>query len=399
MFTILLVIIYISFISLGLPDSLLGSAWQSMYAGLHVPVSYAGIISMIIAGGTIVSSLLSNRLIKKLGTGTVTAVSVCMTAAALLGFSISNSFLMLCLWAIPYGLGAGSVDTALNNFVALHYKARHMSWLHCFWGIGASLGPYIMGAYLTRGLTWNSGYRTIGVFQMVLTAILIFSLPLWKKSSSSSEEKEELHKSLKMKELLRIPGAKSALTAFFGYCALEATTGLWGSSYMVMERGIRADVAAKWMSLFYLGITFGRFVSGFLTMKLGDKNMVRIGQGIAVLGIIAFLLPFGNTVLCAGFLLVGVGCAPIYPSLLHETPDNFGRELSQAIMGMQMACAYIGSTLMPPLFGIMAEHISIKLYPFYLIVFVLLMVGMVESLNKIKKKSSECPSDSAASQA
>ena len=399
MFTILLVIIYISFISLGLPDSLLGSAWQSMYAGLHVPVSYAGIISMIIAGGTIVSSLLSNRLIKKLGTGTVTAVSVCMTAAALLGFSISNSFLMLCLWAIPYGLGAGSVDTALNNFVALHYKARHMSWLHCFWGIGASLGPYIMGAYLTRGLTWNSGYRTIGVFQMVLTAILIFSLPLWKKSSPSSEDKEELHKSLKMKELLRIPGAKSALTAFFCYCALEATTGLWGSSYMVMERGIRADVAAKWMALFYLGITFGRFVSGFLTMKLGDKNMVRIGQGIAVLGIIAFLLPFGNTVLCAGFLLVGVGCAPIYPSLLHETPDNFGRELSQAIMGMQMACAYIGSTLMPPLFGLMAEHVSIKLYPFYLIVFVLLMAGMVESLNKIKKKSSECPDDSAASQA
>ena len=232
MFTILLVIIYISFISLGPPDSLLGSAWQSMYVGLNVPVSYAGIIAMIIAGGTIVSSLFSGKLIKKLGTGKVTAVSVGMTAVALLGFSISHSFIMICLWAVPYGLGAGSVDAALNNFVALHYKARHMSWLHCFWGIGATLGPYIMGFCLTRGLGWNSGYRTISMIQIVLTAILIFSLPLWKKNDHSSNKENDLHKSLRMKELLKIPGAKSVLIAFFCYCSLETTTGLWGSSYM-----------------------------------------------------------------------------------------------------------------------------------------------------------------------
>ena len=384
MLSILLVITYISFISLGFPDALLGSAWPSMYAGLGVPVSYAGIISMIIAGGTIISSLNSGRLIKKLGTGKVTAISVCMTAAALFGFSISHSFIMLCLWAVPYGLGAGSVDAALNNFVALHYKARHMNWIHCFWGIGATMGPYVMGFCLTRGLAWNSGYRIISVLQVVLTAILIFTIPLWKKVGSSAEQGAISHKSLSIRELIRIPGAKPALTAFFCYCAVESTTGLWSSSYMVMDRGLSAGAAAKWTSLFYLGITFGRFVSGFITLKLGNKQLVRVGQGIAVLGIIALQLPLGNTVMYTGFVLIGLGCAPIFPSLLHATPDNFGKELSQAIMGMQMASAYIGSTFIPPLFGLLAERISIKLYPFFLFAFVMFMIGMVERLNKIK---------------
>ena len=389
MLSVLLVIIYISFVSLGLPDALLGSAWPGMYTGLGVPVSYAGIISMLIAGGTIISSLNSARLIKKLGTGKVTAISVCMTAAALFGFSISHTFLALCLWAIPYGLGAGSVDAALNNFVALHYKARHMSWLHCFWGIGASMGPYVMGFYLTRGLGWNSGYRIISVLQVVLTAVLIFAVPLWKKAGSSAAQGGVTHKSLSIRELVRIPGAKPALTAFFCYCAVESTTGLWSSSYMVMDRGLSAGNAAKWTSLFYLGITFGRFVSGFLTMRLGNKQMVRTGQGLAVLGIIALLLPFGNTIMYAGFLLIGLGCAPIFPSLLHATPDNFGKELSQAIMGIQMASAYIGSTFIPPLFGFLAERISIRLYPFFLLIFIVLMIVMAESLNKIKGEKME----------
>lgn len=382
MFTILLVIIYISFISLGLPDALLGSAWPSMYGGLGVPVSYAGIISMIIAGGTIISSLYSGKLIKRLGTGKVTAFSVCMTAAALFGFSISHSFIWLCIWAVPYGLGAGSVDSALNSFVALHYKARHMSWLHCFWGIGASLGPYVMGYCLTRGLEWNSGYRIISVLQIVLTATLIFSLPLWKKAKISAEQGEMIHRSLSIRELIAIPGAKPALTAFLCYCGLETTTGLWGSSYMVLERGLSPDTAAKWTSLFYLGITFGRFVSGFVTMRLGDRNMVRLGQGITALGIIALMLPAGNLIMCAGFILIGLGCAPIFPSLLHATPANFGKELSQSIMGVQMASAYIGSTFMPPLFGLIAEHLSIALYPFFLVIFVILMIVMAERLNK-----------------
>jgi len=382
MFTILLVIIYISFISLGLPDALLGSAWPSMYGGLGVPVSYAGIISMIIAGGTILSSLYSGKLIKRLGTGKVTAFSVCLTAAALFGFSISHSFVWLCVWAVPYGLGAGSVDSALNSFVALHYKARHMSWLHCFWGVGASLGPYVMGYCLTRGLEWNSGYRIISVLQIVLTATLIFSLPLWKKAKISAEQGEIIHKTLSIRGLIAIPGAKPALTAFLCYCGLETTTGLWGSSYMVLERGLSTDTAAKWTSLFYLGITFGRFVSGFVTMRLGDRNMVRLGQGITAIGIIALMLPAGNLIMCAGFILIGLGCAPIFPSLLHATPANFGKELSQSIMGVQMASAYIGSTFMPPLFGLIAEHVSIALYPFFLVIFVILMIVMAERLNK-----------------
>ena len=281
MFTILLIIIYISFISLGLPDALLGSAWPTMYQELQVPMVYAGILSMIIAGGTIISSLLSDKLIKKLGTGLVTAISVCTTAIALFGFSSSKTFMMLCLWAIPYGLGAGSVDAALNNFVALHYKAKHMSWLHCFWGIGATLGPYIMGFCLTKGMRWHSGYYFVFIIQIILTGVLISSIPLWKKSDTKTKEEEKETKSLTMKELIQIPGAKQALVAFFSYCALESATGLWGSSYMVMERGMSADVAAKGISLFYLGITVGRFLCGFITMRLDDKNMVRFGQSIA----------------------------------------------------------------------------------------------------------------------
>lgn len=386
MFTILLIIIYISFISLGLPDSLLGSAWPSMYGELAVPVSYAGILSMIIAGGTILSSFFSDKVIKKLGTGRVTAISVAMTAAALFGFSISNRFWMLCLWSIPYGLGAGSVDTALNSFVALHYKARHMSWLHCFWGIGATVGPYIMGACLMGGFTWNRGYQIISVLQIFLTAVLVFSLPLWKKAGGENGAAEAEHQSLSVRELLQLPGAKAALTAFFCYCALESVAGLWGSSYMVMDRGISAETAAKWASLFYLGITAGRFLCGFITMRLSDKSMIRIGQGTAAVGILLFLIPAGDFLLFMGFILIGMGCAPIYPCLLHETPKNFGAGRSQAIMGMQMACAYVGSTFVPPLFGLIAEHIHIRFFPLFLAAFLLLMIVMVEKLNRTKKK-------------
>lgn len=385
MFQLLLVIIYIAFISLGLPDALLGSAWPSMYSELYVPVSYAGFISMIIAGGTIISSLFSDKLIRRLGTGMVTAISVAMTAAALLGFSCSHSFLELCLWGIPYGLGAGSVDTALNNFVALHYKSRHMSWLHCFWGVGATVGPYIMGMCLTNGLRWNSGYLFIGIIQIVLVLCLFLSLPLWKVKNASAKAGETIYKAISLKETVRLPGAKAILTAFFCYCALEATTGLWASSYMVLYKGIHAETAAKWAALFYLGITMGRFISGFITDRLGDKAMVRSGQGIAALGIVLLMLPMGKSATLFGLIFIGLGCAPIYPSLLHETPVNFGTENSQAIMGIQMACAYVGSTFMPPVFGYMAQNISVRLYPFYLIIFVILMFFMVEKMNRLPK--------------
>ena len=385
MYSILLVIIYIAFISLGLPDAILGSAWPSMYTGLQVPVSYAGIISMIIAAGTIVSSVNSDKLISKFGTGIVTSVSVLLTAIALFGFSISGSFYALCLWGIPYGLGAGSVDAALNNFVAVHYKSRHMSWLHCFWGIGASAGPYIMGLCLTRWNSWRMGYRVIGILQVVLVIILFATLFLWKGTVNQAEENKR--KGMNLLQILQIKGAKTILVAFFCYCALEASAGLWASSYMVFYKGIDSQTAAKWASLFYVGITAGRFFCGFIADRLGDKNMIRIGQGTAFAGVVLLLLPAGNILSLVGLLMVGMGCAPIYPSLLHETPDNFGAEKSQAIMGVQMACAYVGTTLMPPLLGIIADYVSIRIYPVYLLIIIVCMIIMVESINTTQKKA------------
>lgn len=383
MYQLLLAIIYLAFISLGLPDSLLGSAWPSMYGDLHVPVSYAGIISMIITGGTILSSLFSNKLIKKFGTGWVTAVSVAMTAAALMGFSFSGSFWQLCLWGIPYGLGAGSVDAGLNSFVALHYKSRHMSWLHCFWGVGATAGPYIMGLCLTNGLKWNSGYRVIGIIQLCLVAFLLLSLPLWKFKETFNGENAAVHNEIGLKDTMKLPGAKPILMAFFCYCAVETTAGLWAGSFMVLSKGIEKETAAKWVALFYLGITIGRLLGGFITDRVGDKYMVRLGQGIILAGTLLLILPFGRTLTLIGLIFVGLGCAPVYPCLLHETPQNFGVENSQAIMGMQMAFAYVGSTLMPPIFGFVAQSGNAGVYPFYLMIFVVLMFLMVERVNRI----------------
>jgi fucose permease len=389
MFSFLLVIIYVSFISLGLPDALLGSAWPIMHGELNVPISYAGFISMIIAGGTIISSFFSDRIIKKFGTGLVTAISVGMTAFALLGFSVSTKFWMLCLFSIPYGLGAGSVDAALNNFVALHYKARHMSWLHCFWGIGATLGPVIMGQCLVNGALWSDGYKIVSFLQIGLTAILIFSLPLWKIFRADSSLSKEEHKVLSLKELVNLPKAKSALVGFFCYCALESSAGLWGASYMVLERNIQPEIAAKWISTFYFGITIGRFLSGFITVKLSSQNMVRLGQIILLCGIVVIVLPFSflpSFILPLGFFLVGLGCAPIYPSMLHSTPENFGKDVSQSIMGKQMASAYVGSTFMPPVVGFFVDNLTPKLFPVVLLLILVLMFFMTERLYKFSSK-------------
>ncbi len=388
MYSLLLAIIYLAFISLGLPDSLLGSAWPVMQGDLGVPVSYAGIISMTIAVGTVISSLLSDRLTKKFGAGLVTAVSVLMTAVALFGFSVSSAFWMLCLFSIPYGLGAGAVDAALNNYVALHYTSRHMSWLHCFWGVGVSVSPYIMSHCLTSGAGWPTGYRTVSLLQIVLTALLFFSLPLWKKRTPAGEEATDKETPpLGLRQVFQIPGAKYILLAFFGYSAVESTTGLWASSYLVLEKGITTEIAARYASLFFLGITFGRFLSGFVADKFGDRTMIRIGLGIIVLGILAMWLPLGSDTAClVGLVIIGLGCAPVYPSIIHATPDNFGKENSQAMVGVQMAFAYLGTTLMPPLFGLIAEHIHIAWFPFYLMLFAVLMIVMTELLNTKKKR-------------
>lgn len=381
---LLLAIIYLAFISLGLPDALLGAAWPSMYPQFDVPVSYAGIISMIIALGTVVSSLQSDRLTKKLGTGKVTALSVLMTAMALFGFATSHSFGMLCLWAIPYGLGAGSVDASLNNYVALHYESRHMSWLHCMWGIGASAGPYIMGYALTAGWGWNSGYYIIAVLQIVLTAILLCSLPLWKQRPAEvlQDGKVQNVKALSIREVLQLAGAREILVCFFCYCALEQTTGLWASSYLTLHKGVSADTAATFASMFYLGITVGRALSGFLTMKLNDVQMIRLGEVIIGIGVLVMLLPFGQSLSLAGLILIGLGCAPVYPCVIHSTPAHFGADKSQAIIGIQMACAYVGTCLMPPVFGLIANHITVALLPVYLLIILVLMVIMHELLCK-----------------
>lgn len=406
MYSLLLVIIYIAFISLGLPDSLVGSAWPVMHRDLQVPVSYMGIITMLISGGTILSSLFADRLTRKFGTGLVTAVSVFLTAAALFGFSVSDSFLLLCIWAVPYGLGAGAVDASLNNYVALHYASRHMSWLHCFWGVGCSVSPYIMSYALTGRSDWGMGFRIVSVIQIVLTALLFLSLPLWKKAAKAAPNipcddlkavpadhavnntrqtnppaQDEIPatgpagetasaKPLTIRRMLRMKGVPLVLATFWAYCALESTTGIWASSYLVQHRGIDAETAAMFASLFYLGITFGRFLSGFVADKLGDRRLIRIGILTVLAGAALVLLPLPlHFPALAGLIVIGFGCAPIYPSIIHSTPANFGAENSQAIIGVQMASAYLGSTFMPPLFGLLAAHVSIGLYPAYLLLF------------------------------
>ena len=385
---LLLAVIYLAFISLGLPDSLLGSAWPSMHVEFGVPVSYAGVISMIIALGTVVSSLQSDRLTRRLGAGMVTALSVLLTALALLGFSLSKSFPALCLLAIPYGLGAGSVDAALNNYVALNYASRHMSWLHCMWGVGTSVGPYVMEYALTGGQGWNAGYRYIAILQFALTLVIFVSLPLWKKRAAQTRTEDaaaDAGRALPLREIVRIPGAKDVMVAFFCYCAVEATTMLWASSYLALGRGVSAEAAAGYASLFFIGITVGRALNGFLTMRFSDAQMIRAGQALVALGALLLLLPLGTGAALAGLVAIGLGCAPIYPCIIHSTPERFGADRSQALIGVQMASAYVGTLLMPPLFGLIADHISIGLFPVFLLVALAVMALMHERLVRMAK--------------
>lgn len=386
MTTLLLIIIYFAFISLGLPDSLLGSIWPIAHRELGVPLAWSGPIFMIISLGTVVSSLFSDRLTRRLGAGLVTVLSIALTALALFGFGISTSYWMLCLWAVPYGLGAGSIDAALNNYVALHFKSRHMSWLHCMWGIGASTGPYIMNMILTQGGTWHQGYQTISLIQLILTAVVMLSLPLWKKqrlvSDANTTNLNSPSHALSLREIFALRGAKEVMITFFAYCALEQTAGLWASSYLSNFRGIDPVTAAGYASLFYLGITGGRAISGFITFLLNDSQMIRLGQGIAALGLLLLLFAPIDALSLAGLVIIGLGCAPIYPSIIHSTPAHFGTDKSQAVIGVQMASAYLGNVFMPPLFGLIARYTSIALYPVYLILLLILMIIMHERLCK-----------------
>lgn len=380
MYTLLLAVIYLAFISLGLPDSLLGAAWPTIRVDFDVPLSYMGLVSMIIAGGTIISGLMSERLTKKFGTRAVVAVSVALTAIALFGFSTVGQFWQMCLWGIPYGFGAGAIDAALNNYVALYYNSRHMSWLHCFWGVGTIISPYIMSYALTHS-TWSNGYRNVSYIQFGILAVILIAMPLWKinKDPAVTEEDKPL---LGLRGALKIKGVPTLLIGFYAYCAAESTTMLWASSYLEGTRGISKDKAAAFGSLFFIGITAGRFLSGFISDKLGDNRMIRLGTAIALFGVILIALPVGAASM-VGFVIIGLGCAPVYPCIIHSTPANFGAENSQGIIGIQMASAYVGSTFMPPVFGLIANHVSLKLMPIYLAFFFILLLVMISKTEKL----------------
>ncbi len=384
MYSFLLALIYLAFISLGLPDSLLGSGWPVMHLELGVPISYMGIVSMVISGGTIVSSLMSDRLNRNLGTRIVTVMSVFLTVIALFGFSFSSRFRMLIVFAVPYGLGAGAIDAALNNYVALHYKAKHMSWLHSFWGVGTIVSPFIMGYALTNR-TWNSGYRIVGAIQLAIAILLLVTLPVWKVNKAADETEK---KSVGLVSALKIKGVPFLLIGFFAYCAAEATAMQWASTYFVEVKGISAERAATFASLFYIGITVGRFISGFITDKLGDRRMIIIGTSILICGVCCLFVPVSSYILAAAaFVVIGLGCAPIYPCIIHSTPNNFGAENSGAIIGIQMASAYVGSTFIPPVFGLLGNSISFKIMPIYLILFFILMITMIELMFRITGKN------------
>ena len=384
MATLLLIVIYIAFIGLGVPDSLFGTAWPAIYTDLNLPVSWASIVTIIVSCGTITSSLLSSWLISRFGTGKITAVSTLMTALALLGFSCSDSMLWLCLCAIPLGLGAGSIDTALNNYVALHYKASHMNFLHCFYGIGVSLSPYLMSLALSKG-TWEGGYRSVFWFQLAIAALTVLALPLWKKvrHAQNGEEEEETPRVLSFPALMKMPKVRMACLVFIGYCALEYTCGTWGSTFLVNAKGAAADTAARMVTFYYVGLALGRFLSGVLAGLLHSRQLVKIGQMILLAAVVSLFLPLPFAFCSVSLFFIGLGNGPIFPNMLHLTPELFGKDLSQAVIGAEMATSYIGVLLAPALFGLIAQNVTAALFPVYLLVLYALMItGTAASVYK-----------------
>lgn len=379
---LLLLLIYISFISLGLPDGLLGAAWPAIRLEMELSVSLLGVPSLIISAGTVVASLYSDALTRRFGTGKITVFSVGLTALALLGFAFADRFWLLCLWAIPYGLGAGGVDACLNNYVAIHYSGKHMSWLHCMWGVGAASGPYIMGAVMSGGLHWGKGYLFIGIAQAVLVIFLLFTLKIWK---GVHQEEQVTAQPLKLSQVVKLPGAKPVFLAFFCYCALEQTLGQWAGSYFYGYLYMSAETSASLAALYYLGITLGRAVNGFLTVRFTDRQLVRLGMAGITLGLLVMLVPLGLYGAVAGIVLVGLGSAPIYPCIIHSTPAIFGAERSQAIIGVEMASAYVGICLMPPVFGVLAELTGIWTLPLVML-FVLAVMFVSHERLYIKGK-------------
>lgn len=405
MFSLLIALIYLAFISVGLPDSLLGSAWPVISEQFGVDKGMQGLVTMLIAGGTIVSSLMSDFLTKKIGTALVTATSVLLTAVALLGFSTCNALWQMCLWAIPYGLSAGAVDAALNNYAAVHFSSRHLNWLHCFWGVGCCISPYIMGTCLGGDLGWTWGYRIVSFIQIAITAVLFCSLPLWKKVTSaqstpklnncavsdvvaekSDDVPGEKTDTKPAGNVFAIRGVWQTLVMFFCYCSAESIAMMWSSSYLVFHRGVSESLAATFASLFFIGITSGRFVCGLVSDKLGDRKLISIGIAVMTAGVVAIALPLRSDVLALGGLVVfGFGCAPVYPAIIHSTPSRFGEANSQKIVGLQMASAYLDTTFMPPLFGL-TSTVAMWAFPLFLGGFTLLLFVMSVYSDKISDK-------------
>ncbi|WP_054940937.1 MFS transporter [Paenibacillus ihuae] len=390
MATFFLIIIYLAFISLGLPDSMLGAAWPIMRLDYGAPVETAGLLSMVVVGGTIISSLASSAVLQRLGTGKVTFISVAVTALALLGFSYSSSVIWLAVLALPLGLGAGSIDTGLNNYVATHYKAHHMSWLHCFWGIGAMLGPILMSGYISNGDSWRKGFLTVSLIQFVLVILLFVTLPLWKRTENIGQEAAQSGEAAESastdRNVLKIKGVKLAMITFLFYCGVEATLGLWGSSFLVNVKELSPATAAGWVSLYYGGITAGRLITGFITFKYSNHVLIRAGLVISLLGAVVLALPLPAVFSLFGFILVGLGSAPIFPCMLHETPTRFGKENSQKIMGYQMALAYTGGAFLPPLLGWIAARSTFMILPGAMIGFIVVMLMSSEQINTLMKK-------------
>jgi len=378
----LLTIIYISFISLGLPDSVLGAAWPTMVHELHAPMWGAGLVQMTVSFFTILSSLNSARLIRRFGTGRLTAFSVALTAAALFGFAAAPHYAWLLLLAVPMGLGAGGVDSALNNYVALHCEPRHMSWLHCFWGLGTIIGPVILSTAMTRGMVWRTGYGVIGALQVLLCAVLFATLNLWKAGNVQEEERSA--KVLSVAQVLAIPGAKAGMLTFFCYCALESTLLLWVPTYLVLARGVSEVQAAAFGTLFCIGMTVGRGASGFMTLKFTPEQMVRLGQAVLVVGCVMLLVPV-NLVAFAGVIICGMGCAPVYPNIIQDTPVNYGSENSQAAIGVQMAFAYVGSMFVPTIFAAIADLTGYGLMPFFVLALATAMLLLFNIQKRIVK--------------
>ncbi len=374
MSTLLLIVIYITFIGLGIPDSLFGTAWPAIYSAFGVAISHANFVTSIISGGTILSSLLSTRLIKCFGTAKVTAVSTAMTAGALLGFSIAPNIIFLCLFAVPLGIGAGAIDTALNNYVTLHYRAVHMNFLHCFYGIGVSLSPYLMSLMLSATGNWRQGYQTVFWVQLGIAIMTIISIPLWKKVNSTDSYEEENALVIGIIDLLKDLKVRRVCLVFLGSCAIEYTCGVWGSTFLVTEKQMAVDAAAKVIMFYYIGMALGRFSSGILALKCTSQQMIKIGQCITLIAIALLLLPLSPIATSGALFLIGLGNGPIFPNMIHLTPENFGKERSQAVVSIQMSASYISILLAPVLFGLLAQFISLALFPYYLCAMLFIML-------------------------